>query len=200
MSGKYWLLWVTKKSVQLSLRASWKLLPKHISKSTAITSVQWHAIYMALPREINFEVTTHKINNSERNSGHSSKERNSIITGHELQYSASPAEEFSPSLDYWYRFVWRSAFASEELSIRFTYVLTKNFTLELKHFQGFLKQTFPSFLKSFKYSLSTFCLYSLSWCCWAGLLASQGRERELWTHHYETEATIMPGRCREPNA
>lgn len=70
---------------------------KHISKSTAITSVQWHAIYMALPREINFEVTTHKINNSERNSGHSSKERNGIITGRELQYSASPAEEFSLS-------------------------------------------------------------------------------------------------------
>lgn len=52
---------------------------------------------MVLPGEINFVVTTHKINNSERNSGHSSAERNSIITGHELQYSPSPVEESSLS-------------------------------------------------------------------------------------------------------
>lgn len=85
---------------------------KHVSKTTAITSVQWHAIYMALPREINFVVTTLKINNSERNSGHSSTERNRIITGRELQRSRAPAEEFSLSLDYLYHFICRNAFPS----------------------------------------------------------------------------------------
>lgn len=96
--------------VQLSLSLSLCLLEvaaKHISKTTAITSVQWHAIYMVLPGEINFVVTTHKINNSERNSGHSSAERNSIITGHELQHSLS--------LDYLYHFVWRGTFSSKQL-------------------------------------------------------------------------------------
>lgn len=104
--------------VQLSLFLSLCLLEvaaKHISKTTAITSVQWHAIYMVLPGEINFVVTTHKINNSERNSGHSSAERNSIITGHELQHSPSPAEECSLSLDYLYHFVWRGTFSSKQL-------------------------------------------------------------------------------------
>lgn len=65
---------------------------------------------MLLPGEINFVVTTHKINNSERNSGHSSTERNSIITGRELQHSPSSAEEFSLSLDYLYQFICRSVF------------------------------------------------------------------------------------------
>lgn len=46
---------------------------KHISKTTAITPAQRKAIYMTPPGEINFVVTTHKINNPERNSGHSSR-------------------------------------------------------------------------------------------------------------------------------
>ena len=75
----------------LGCRASARLLEvaaKHNSKTTAITSVQWHAIYTALPGEINCVVTTHKINNSERNSGHFSAERRSVITGRE-QFSLS---------------------------------------------------------------------------------------------------------------
>lgn len=78
---------------------------KHISKTTAITSVQWHAIYMAVPGEINFAVTTHKINSSERNSGRSSAERNSIITGRELQLTAPLQCRSFLSLDYLYRFI-----------------------------------------------------------------------------------------------
>ena len=115
---------------------------KHISKTTAITSVQWHAIYIALPGEINFVVTTHKINNSERNSGHSSAVRNSIITGHELQRSLSPAEECSLSLDYLYHFICGGAFFPiiriyvEHVNL---HIRTKNLTLELKDFQGFSK-------------------------------------------------------------
>ena len=70
---------------------------------------------MVLPGEINFVVTTHKINNSERNSGHSSAERNSIITGRELQRSPSPADECSLSLDYLYHFVRRGTFSSKQL-------------------------------------------------------------------------------------
>lgn len=60
---------------------------KHISKATAITSVHWHAIYMALPGEIYFVVTTLKMNNCKRNLDHSSTESNCIITGRELQRS-----------------------------------------------------------------------------------------------------------------
>lgn len=88
MSGKYYAA-VSNRKISAALcrySATACLLEaaaKHISKTTAITSVQWQAIYMALPGEINFVVTTHKINNSERNSGHSSAERNSIITGRE---------------------------------------------------------------------------------------------------------------------
>lgn len=75
-------------SLPLSLFACLlEVAAKHISKTTAITSAQWHAIYTALPGEINFVVTTHKINNSGRNSGHSSAERKSIITDCELQHT-----------------------------------------------------------------------------------------------------------------
>lgn len=143
---------------------------------------------MALPGEINFVVTTHKINNSERNSGHSSAVRNSIITGHELQRSLSPAEEFFLSLDYLYHFICGSAFfppSPKNLcwTCQFTYQ-NQEFDLKTHRFSRFLKAKI---------------FHSFAWlCCLAWLWHHRGEKNG--TRHYETEATIMPSRCREPNA
>lgn len=157
MSGKYCAA-VSNRKISAALSVFLlEVAAKHISKTTAITSVQWHAIYMALPGEIKFVVTTHKINNSERNSGHSSTERNSIITGCELEHSPFPAEEGFLSLDYLYHFVCMSAFSSQELMWNLDFhVRTKSLTLNLKDFQGFWKQA--SHLKSCKIFIVHFLL------------------------------------------
>lgn len=136
MSGKYCAAVSNRKISAVLSACLLEVAAKHISKTTAITSVQWHAIYIALPGEINFVVTTHKINNSERNSGHSFIERNNIITGHESQHIPSLAEDFSHLLDYLCHCVcMRSDVDNLVLHAR-----TKIFALNLKYFDGYRNQ------------------------------------------------------------
>lgn len=126
---------------------------KHISNTTAITTVQWHAIYMELPGEINRVVTTHKINNSERNSGCSSAERRSVITGHELQLS-------SLSLDCLLHFYCTSVSWSCEnrwISIYMSEELIKHYQLKLKNSSHYSLQNKLSGIKRNVHSFSVIC-------------------------------------------